>query len=266
MEGPNNRNLLVGVGAAAGVVATLLFTSIFARPSDIAINNSASSNVWVLAVTLRFRTVVDKADFHEIFAPLATYVQKNEPDTLSYVLSESDKDPKQVFILERYSSKSAYLDVHKVSKEFKGFREMLMAMQKQGRVTVDGHSYSVSAVQCCECAMRATCVMCGVPRRICHLQKSSCCLCWCRTHLPTRTHPSLPLLLPCFTAGGWRRLHHSLAARLATRQLCICFHIVLNTYTYDHLSLPLLQLESSSSPCNNWYVRSQNERCRGRHP
>ena len=27
-----------------------------------------------------------------------------------------------------------------------GFREMLMSMQKQGRVTVDGHSYNVSDV------------------------------------------------------------------------------------------------------------------------
>ena len=119
VEGPNNRNFLLSVGAAAGVMATLLLTTVFARSSDNVLNSTAANDVWVLAVTLRFKTSADKAEFREMFAPLAVYVRENEPATLSYVLSESDKDPKQVLILERYTTKAAYLDVHKVSPEFK---------------------------------------------------------------------------------------------------------------------------------------------------
>jgi quinol monooxygenase YgiN len=124
LDGPNKNNFLIGVGAAAGVIATLLLSSMCSRSSGNAIANVTHNNVWLLAVTLRFKTLEDKIEFREIFAPLATYVEKSEPTTLSYMLSESDKDPKQLFILERYTTKSAYLDVHKVSKEFKGFREV----------------------------------------------------------------------------------------------------------------------------------------------
>ena len=52
---------------------------------------------------------------------------------------ESDKNPLQVLILERYINKAAYLEVHKSTPEFIEFRKKLTDMSST--MTMDGHSY-----------------------------------------------------------------------------------------------------------------------------
>ena len=130
-----NRNYAIG-GILLGVVGTLLVSSLIMRRG-----RPITSDAWQLTVTLRFKTLADKEAFLAIFEPVAKYVEEKEPTTLSYIISESDKDPRQLFILERYTCKDSYLKVHKTSKQFLHFREQLLIMQNKGRVAIDGQSY-----------------------------------------------------------------------------------------------------------------------------
>lgn len=133
-ETNKNRLILAGSCVAAGLAIFFIVNS-FSSPSI------STANAWSLAVTLRFKSDSDKIEFKNNLAPYALYVEQNEPQTLSYILSESDKDPKQVHIMERYIDKNAYLNVHKKSPEFLAFRKGLLEMQNNGRVTIEGHSY-----------------------------------------------------------------------------------------------------------------------------
>ena len=136
------RNTHLATGFAIGICTTFMLTLLLRTPHKQAENHRPiTSDAWQLTVTLRFKTLADKDAFLPIFEPLAKYVEENEFSTLSYIISESDKDPKQLFILERYTSKKNYLDVHKKSKEFINFREKLLGMQTKGRVAIDGQSY-----------------------------------------------------------------------------------------------------------------------------
>lgn len=97
-------------------------------------------NVFFLGVTIKFKTVQDKEEFKDLFRPMAEYVAKNEFNTLSYEMMESDKLNTQVYILERYKTKEDYLEVHRKSKEFLYFREKLQGMLANG-ATLEGESY-----------------------------------------------------------------------------------------------------------------------------
>lgn len=89
-----------------------------------------------------FSAAEHRDDFLEAFRPFAAYVRDHEPKTISYEALQSDKDPLQVMLLERYEDKEvAYLQVHRSSKEFLEFRPKLKAIQDAGHVTMDGHSY-----------------------------------------------------------------------------------------------------------------------------
>lgn len=71
----------------------------------------------------------------------------NEPDTISYEVLLSDKDPLQVLILERYRDKeNAFLQVHRSSAPFQEFRPKLKKMEDQGLVTIVGDSYLDSGI------------------------------------------------------------------------------------------------------------------------
>lgn len=132
----NKSRSIFGLGLCVGLLSALMISSIFSSRS-----REITSEAWVLTVTLRFKTVADKESFNGFFVPLSQFVRKTETGCLSYIVSESDKDPKQLLILERYINKDEYLKVHKTSKEFLLFREKLAQMQAKGRVAVDGQSY-----------------------------------------------------------------------------------------------------------------------------
>ena len=95
-----------------------------------------------LLVTLTFDSDQSKQDFLLLFAPLADYVAANEPNTLAYQVLESDNNPLQVLLLERYADKQRdYLATHKSSTEFVEFRAKLATMQEAKQVALSGQSY-----------------------------------------------------------------------------------------------------------------------------
>ena len=107
----------------------------------------STSPVFSLLVTAQFDTVERKEQFLEEIKPVAEYVQSSEPDTLAYEVLISDKDPRQVLVLERYKDKdNAYLKVHKSSAPFLAFRKKLQVMQDEGQITISGNSYVYSGV------------------------------------------------------------------------------------------------------------------------
>ena len=107
------------------------------RPSQ-----AQASPPFSLLVTILFTTEEYKYQFLQHFAPLAAYVREHEPQTLSYEALQSDQNPLQILILERYTDKEvAYLQVHKSSLQFLEFRPKLQWMQEAGHVTIHGHSY-----------------------------------------------------------------------------------------------------------------------------
>ena len=97
-----------------------------------------------MGITIKFKTPKDKQNFAEIFAPYAKFVATGEVETISYELSESDKDPLQIFLIERYTNKAAYLDIHRKTPEFVAFRAKLAELS--ATMTMDGHSYIESNV------------------------------------------------------------------------------------------------------------------------
>eukprot|EP00976_Prorocentrum_cordatum_P041597 843904-Prorocentrum_minimum.AAC.2 len=85
------------------------------------------AQAFTLAVTVNFKEEEHTAKFKEIFPEMAQYCYDHEPDTLSYDMFESDKDPKQILIFERYRVKDSYLH-HRESAVFKNFRPQFAAL------------------------------------------------------------------------------------------------------------------------------------------
>lgn len=134
---PASKNLLLAFGVGS-LVGWLVFSVV--SPSQPARIRPAVKNAFFLGVTIKFPQASDKDDFKVIFTPLAKYVEEKELGTISYILMESDKDPLEIMILERYQDKDYYLNVHRSSGEFKVFREKFQEMITKG-AAVDGHSY-----------------------------------------------------------------------------------------------------------------------------
>ena len=66
----------------------------------------------------------------------------NEPFLYSYEVSQSDKDPLQYIIVERYRSKADYVGAHRRSTAFHTFRPQMKALQDAGEVIVTGASFN----------------------------------------------------------------------------------------------------------------------------
>lgn len=105
-----------------------------------------SRNAFHLGVIIKFKDSNTKQYVKEAFTPLAKYISRSEPDTISYEWLDSDKDPLQVFILERYKSKLSYENIHRHSKYFLMFREKLQSKVSSGDVSLSGHSYIESNI------------------------------------------------------------------------------------------------------------------------
>lgn len=105
---------------------------------------SSHKGAFALLITIKFKTVADKLAFKELFKPFAKWVSINEPGTISYEMSESDKEDTQVFITERYKSKNDFMEVHRKSRVFLTFRQKLSDMSSS--YTMEGHSYIESNV------------------------------------------------------------------------------------------------------------------------
>ncbi len=101
-----------------------------------------SEKAWVLTVTLTFHSMEDRdMILHDWSSTVVPHCSEKEPFLLHYEAGISDKDPLKVIMLERYTEKSLYLNVHKSSEAFLKFRPKLQALQEGGKVTVEGFSY-----------------------------------------------------------------------------------------------------------------------------
>ena len=119
-----------------------LVASSFLRPLA-----KPTSPAFSLFVTAKFDSIERKEYFLEMIKPVAEFVHLHEPETLSYEVLLSDKDPLRVLIMERYKDKeNAYLKVHKSSAPFLEFRKKLQAMQELGQIEISGDSYLDSGV------------------------------------------------------------------------------------------------------------------------
>ena len=106
------------------------------------LSQPSTSPPFSLLVTLQFTEDEYKNKFLQDFVPLADYVRNHEPQTLTYEALQSDQNPLQILILERYVDKEvAFLQVHKSSQAFLTFRPKLKSMQDAGHVIVSGPSY-----------------------------------------------------------------------------------------------------------------------------
>eukprot|EP00304_Pavlova_gyrans_P013707 CAMPEP_0206045788 /NCGR_PEP_ID=MMETSP1466-20131121/16855_1 /ASSEMBLY_ACC=CAM_ASM_001126 /TAXON_ID=44452 /ORGANISM="Pavlova gyrans, Strain CCMP608" /LENGTH=124 /DNA_ID=CAMNT_0053420741 /DNA_START=27 /DNA_END=401 /DNA_ORIENTATION=+ len=112
------------------------------RGRSACIGRSASSgrgvNPFMLIVRLSFKTEAGVSQFLNDFSPMAAAVRDSEPNTLSYEVSQSEKNPLELVIVERYRTKADFVDVHRSMKHFIKFRPKLQALQDAGEVTVTG--------------------------------------------------------------------------------------------------------------------------------
>lgn len=125
--------ILVTLGIGIGILMNSLYKSY-----------NVNRNTFFLGITIVFNTSADKDEFKTLFTPLAKFVKANEPDTLSYELCESDKDEKRIFLIERYTTKNAYLEIHRKSEPFLKFRGLFESMKQ--KYTMEGHSYIESNI------------------------------------------------------------------------------------------------------------------------
>mmetsp|Transcript_30610 Transcript_30610/g.42749 ORF Transcript_30610/g.42749 Transcript_30610/m.42749 type:complete len:168 (+) Transcript_30610:150-653(+) len=101
----------------------------------------ASPGVFVLLVNLEFKNKSDLQDFLQWMEPMIENARRNEMDTLTYEIAIADDNPLKVVILERFSSKEAYLK-HKRSSSADKLRENLAPLRNSKAVIVTGQSYT----------------------------------------------------------------------------------------------------------------------------
>ena len=141
-------------GAIAGFIIAIVFFRPDCSPQLDSTNSarsavqqqasSAQGEIFTLCVTLRFHRPTVKVSFQELFEPYARWVEINEPTTLSYQLLQSDSNALEIMLLERYNSKSAYLDIHKKSVQFVAYKEKLIRLKgtnSSDTFEISGSSY-----------------------------------------------------------------------------------------------------------------------------
>ena len=62
-----------------------------------------TSQAFVLLIYVTCASEADLHKFIELWKPLAEHVAKNEPETLAYELSISDKEANRLLVYERYA-------------------------------------------------------------------------------------------------------------------------------------------------------------------
>lgn len=121
---------------------TLIDGNVMTSSVGASTTTNKTTTVFSLFVTLQFTANEHLQQFLRDLQPVADHVREYEPDTLSYEVLLSDKDPLRVLVMERYRNRDhAYLVVHKSSTPFLEFRPKLQAMIAAGYVAMSGESY-----------------------------------------------------------------------------------------------------------------------------
>mmetsp|Transcript_26392 Transcript_26392/g.26642 ORF Transcript_26392/g.26642 Transcript_26392/m.26642 type:complete len:163 (+) Transcript_26392:263-751(+) len=104
---------------------------------------SSTENAFILCINIKFRDIEQKEEFKRIFTPTANYVAKEEYETLSYEIAESDQDPLHAFILERYKSKESFTEIHRKGEIFLEMKKKMAELNftEDNGFHLSGHSF-----------------------------------------------------------------------------------------------------------------------------
>eukprot|EP00930_Biecheleria_cincta_P069953 TRINITY_DN57626_c0_g1_i1.p1 TRINITY_DN57626_c0_g1~~TRINITY_DN57626_c0_g1_i1.p1 ORF type:complete len:120 (-),score=21.45 TRINITY_DN57626_c0_g1_i1:194-553(-) len=103
------------------------------------VGDETSKGAFVLLLTMQFEEEDHIKQFVKFFEPLAEYCKEHEPNTLSYEISLSDKDPLRLMLLERYRCKEDMIEVHQKSEPFALFKKQITEAGLKRKT--EGHSY-----------------------------------------------------------------------------------------------------------------------------
>lgn len=94
--------------------------------------------MFILIVFVEFGSDNDMEQFINYFNELKEYCLQNESEFLyQYELYKSDKENNKVVIIEKYSEKQQYLDVHRKSTNFLKFKQNIANM----KIKINGESF-----------------------------------------------------------------------------------------------------------------------------
>lgn len=91
------------------------------RPSNEA--SPTGTFIWLAEVTCKDKTARDES--LKLAEKLASYVEANEPKTLSYQFLSSDDDETKFAVFEQYTNKEALTEIHHKSEVFSDFQTKL---------------------------------------------------------------------------------------------------------------------------------------------
>ena len=104
-------------------------------------HTAPACQAFVLYVKLAFRSASEARELLDAWRDVADYCVEPEPFLFAYEVAQSDKDPLEYAIIERYRSKADYTGAHRSSPAFRAFRPRMRAMQESGAVRVSGSSF-----------------------------------------------------------------------------------------------------------------------------
>lgn len=103
---------------------------------------AAGTKPFALVVTIDFNDAKGLDTFLEVFAPLATHVKDNEPNTLTYDAFRSSSHANQIVIFERYATEADLKEVHWKSEPFLTFAGKL----KESNIIKSKHARSYNEI------------------------------------------------------------------------------------------------------------------------
>ena len=139
--------VLMGITLIAGVWIGTLFSdkNLHHIVMGKSKNRRSTTNpkAFLLCITVKYKDQEQKQIFKSLFSATANYCAANEYDTLSYEIADSDKNPLQSFIIERYKTKNAFTDVHRKGAIFLDMKEKMekLNLTAANGFILDGHSY-----------------------------------------------------------------------------------------------------------------------------
>uniref|UniRef100_A0A7S1BQ96 ABM domain-containing protein n=2 Tax=Corethron hystrix TaxID=216773 RepID=A0A7S1BQ96_9STRA len=122
-------------------ISLILLGAFVSHVGNLLVNRRRAQKAWTLCVTIAFQNESDMESILDEWKKLAGYCARKEPFLLHYEVGVSDSDALTIHVLERYRSKTEYLQIHKKSDEFLKFRPKLAKLQEENKVTIDGFSY-----------------------------------------------------------------------------------------------------------------------------
>ena len=94
--------------------------------------------MFILIVFVDFDSDYDMSQFIIYFNELKEYCIQNESEFLfQYELCKSDKESNKIVIIEKYSDKQKYLDIHRNSTNFLKFKKNISNM----KIRISGESF-----------------------------------------------------------------------------------------------------------------------------